>query len=151
MSKSSIVAWTCVWSRQDTASGNDQSFSPTAKAMRRAGPKKKACNTRYSQPVTHASTNRAQRCLTSVIGREPVFPTWYGRRQSLIGPSLPRLRLTWPGPRYQTTWLARTATQRASKTGSKQSAFMLPVADKKNTSTGMQFPTTNRARCSPCL
>ncbi|KAF6771994.1 hypothetical protein AHF37_09402 [Paragonimus kellicotti] len=38
-------------------------------------------NTRYSQPVTHASTNRAQRCLTSVIGREPVFPTWYGRGQ----------------------------------------------------------------------
>ena len=42
----------------------------------------KAGNTRYSQPVTHASTNRAQRCLTSVIGREPVFPTWYGRRQT---------------------------------------------------------------------
>ena len=39
-------------------------------------------DTRYSQPVTHASTNRAQRCLTSVIGREPVFPTWYGRRQT---------------------------------------------------------------------
>lgn len=39
-----------------------------------------AGNTRYSQPVTHASTNRAQGCLTSVIGREPVFSTWYGRR-----------------------------------------------------------------------
>ncbi|KAF4531018.1 hypothetical protein B566_EDAN018941, partial [Ephemera danica] len=25
--------------------------------------------------VTHPSTNRAQRCLTSVIGREPVFST----------------------------------------------------------------------------
>ncbi|KAF4530969.1 hypothetical protein B566_EDAN011351, partial [Ephemera danica] len=28
-------------------------------------------NTRCSQAVTHPSTDRAQRCLTSVIGREP--------------------------------------------------------------------------------
>ncbi len=39
--------------------------------------------TRCSQAVTHPSTIRARRCLTSVIGREPVFSTWYGRRQSL--------------------------------------------------------------------
>ena len=32
------------------------------------------------QAVTHLSTNHARRCLTSVIGREPVFSTWYGRR-----------------------------------------------------------------------
>ena len=43
---------------------------------------KKAYDTRYSQAVTHLSTNRALRCLTSVIGREPVFSTWYGRRHS---------------------------------------------------------------------
>ena len=36
-------------------------------------------STRCSQAVTHPSTNRAQRCLTSVIGRELVFSTWYGR------------------------------------------------------------------------
>ena len=42
---------------------------------------KKAYNTRDSQAVTHPSTNRARRCLTSVIRREPVFSTWYGRRQ----------------------------------------------------------------------
>ena len=36
--------------------------------------------TRYSQAVTHLSTDRARRCLTAVIGREPVFSTWYGRR-----------------------------------------------------------------------
>ena len=30
-----------------------------------------------SRLVSHASTNRAQRCLTSLIGREAVFPTWY--------------------------------------------------------------------------
>ena len=34
-----------------------------------------------SQAVTHLSTNHARRCLTSVIGRELVFSTWYGRIQ----------------------------------------------------------------------
>ena len=34
----------------------------------------------YSQAVTHPSTNTTQCCLTSVIGRELVFSTWYGRR-----------------------------------------------------------------------
>ena len=43
--------------------------------------KSKAYGTRYSQAVTHPSTNRALRCLTSVIGRELVCSTWYGRRQ----------------------------------------------------------------------
>ena len=33
----------------------------------------KVYGTRYSQAVTHLSTNRALRCLTSVIRREPVF------------------------------------------------------------------------------
>ncbi|KAF0772813.1 Uncharacterized protein FWK35_00003631 [Aphis craccivora] len=32
-----------------------------------------------SQAVTHPSTNYARRCLTSVIGRELVYSTWYGR------------------------------------------------------------------------
>lgn len=32
-----------------------------------------------SQAVTHPSTNQTQRCLTSLIGREAVFSTWYGR------------------------------------------------------------------------
>ena len=30
-----------------------------------------------SRLVSHASTNTAQRCLTSLIGREAVFPPWY--------------------------------------------------------------------------
>ena len=40
----------------------------------------KAYSTEYSQAVTHPSTNSAQCCLTSVIGRELVYSTWYGRR-----------------------------------------------------------------------
>ena len=42
--------------------------------------KREAYNTRGSQAVTHPSTKRARRCLTSVIGREPVYSAWYGRR-----------------------------------------------------------------------
>ena len=34
----------------------------------------------YSQLVSHASTNHARHSLTSVIGREKVQSTWYGRR-----------------------------------------------------------------------
>ena len=45
------------------------------------GPRKNVCGTGYSQAVTHPSTNPARRCLTSVIGREPVFSTWCGRRR----------------------------------------------------------------------
>ena len=45
--------------------------------------KAKAYDTRYSQAVSHPSTNRARCCLTSVIGREPVYSAWYGRRQMM--------------------------------------------------------------------
>ena len=38
----------------------------------------------YSQAVTHPSTNTTQCCLTSVIGRELVLSTWYGRRQGTV-------------------------------------------------------------------
>ncbi|ESO98700.1 hypothetical protein LOTGIDRAFT_114089, partial [Lottia gigantea] len=41
---------------------------------------KGAYSTRCSQAVTHPSTNRARRWLTSVIGRELVLSTWFGRR-----------------------------------------------------------------------
>ena len=51
--------------------------------MKEKKTRKKVYNTWYSQAVTHPSTNQARRCLTSVIGREPVFSTWYGRRHFL--------------------------------------------------------------------
>ena len=41
--------------------------------------RQKRYNTWCSQAVSHPSTNQALRCLTSVIGREPVHSTWYGR------------------------------------------------------------------------
>ena len=34
--------------------------------------------------LSHPSTNWARRCLTSVIGREPVYSAWYGRRQMFL-------------------------------------------------------------------
>ena len=47
--------------------------------------KKNMYDTWYSQAVTHPSTDQARRCLTSVIGREPVLSTWCGRTQCMFG------------------------------------------------------------------
>ena len=44
----------------------------------------KVYSTRYSEAVSHPSTNRARRCLTSGFGREPVYSTWYGRRHQRL-------------------------------------------------------------------
>ena len=52
------------------------------------GENKEAYDTGYSQAVTHPSTNPARQSLTSVIGREPVFSLWYGRRQGNQGENL---------------------------------------------------------------
>ena len=43
-----------------------------------------AYDTRSSQAVPHPSTILARRCLTSVIERERVLSSWYGRRQWLM-------------------------------------------------------------------
>ena len=43
----------------------------------------KAYGTGSSQAVPHPSTIPARRCLTSVIRRERVCSSWYGRRQRL--------------------------------------------------------------------
>ncbi|GBP78809.1 hypothetical protein EVAR_65319_1 [Eumeta japonica] len=50
--------------------------------------KTKANITRCSQAVTHPSTDRARRCLTSVIGREPVYSAWYGRWRHVMRTSV---------------------------------------------------------------
>lgn len=42
---------------------------------------KKDCDTRCSRVISNPSTNRARRGLTSLIGREVVFSSWYGRNQ----------------------------------------------------------------------
>ena len=47
--------------------------------------KKNMYDTWYSQAVTHPSTDQARRCLTSVIGREPVLSTWCGHTQCMFG------------------------------------------------------------------
>ena len=39
-----------------------------------------AYNMRYSQVINRPGTNLAQQSLTAVIGREPVFSLWCGRR-----------------------------------------------------------------------
>ena len=44
----------------------------------------KAYNTGYSQAVTQPSTYPARQDLTSVIGREPVFSLWCGRRRNKL-------------------------------------------------------------------
>ena len=38
-------------------------------------------DTKYSQAVSHPSTNFAQPGFTAVIGREPVLSWWYGRER----------------------------------------------------------------------
>jgi hypothetical protein len=45
------------------------------KRAKEKGKKRKV--TLGSRLVSHVSTNNAQRCLTSLIGREAVFPPWY--------------------------------------------------------------------------
>ena len=68
---------------------------------------KKAYGTRCSQAVPHPSTILARRCLTSVIRRERVCSSWYGRRQRADvstqiysrlthwRPWIPLLKMTW--------------------------------------------------------
>ena len=67
-----------------TSASSSQHLAPTLKSSGNQD-QKDAISTQCSQAVTHPSTNWAQRCLTSVIGRELVCSTWYGRwrRQSV--------------------------------------------------------------------
>lgn len=44
----------------------------------------KAYSTRYSQEVSHPSTNQARPCLASEIRRDRALPGWDGRRHLLL-------------------------------------------------------------------
>lgn len=54
--------------------------------------KKKAYSTRYSQAVSHPSTNQARPCLASEIRRDRARSGWYGRRRSAVLLAAPRAR-----------------------------------------------------------
>lgn len=105
--------------------------------------KAKAYSTRYSQAVSHPSTNQARPCLASEIRRDRARSGWYGRRRwrprpgalraraGLAGPSQPgagrpvergRAPPGDPGPRSlppgpQRTWAASTDWRRAPGPG----------------------------------
>ena len=57
---------------------------PPAWALLQICKYQKVYSTRSSQAVPHSSTIPARRCLTSVIRREPVYSSWYGRRQQFL-------------------------------------------------------------------
>eukprot|EP00795_Rhopilema_esculentum_P014107 gene14107-5097_t len=76
---------------QHAPAKKEKMMKPTTPGVPRRSPiqaKKKddeAYNTRCSQAVTHPGTDLALPCLTSVIGREPVYSWWYGRRRRIGG------------------------------------------------------------------
>ena len=78
--------------------------------------KQNAYDTWYSQAVPHPSTNQAQRCLTSQIGRDAVCSTWYGRRRGAC-PKSPSYSTRAPtanaehGTRARSAHLPRFSTQ----------------------------------------
>ena len=55
-------------------------FSYYPRGQKRDKKSKDANSTQCSQAVSHPSTNQAQHCLTSVIGRELVHSMWYEKR-----------------------------------------------------------------------
>ena len=86
LSKRPGSVWNCLW-------GNALKRSPGIIRKSRVsypGPGFISSATWPSLPKKHYNgliqnqTIRARRCLTSGIGREPVFSLWYGRRQKLI-------------------------------------------------------------------
>ncbi|ESO86476.1 hypothetical protein LOTGIDRAFT_148144 [Lottia gigantea] len=84
-------------------------------------------STRCSQAVTHPSTNRARRCLTSVIGRELVLSTWYGRRHCIE------------------TFLAGLSRKTGENTNKMESTAQKGVYGTR-CSQAVTHPSTNRAR-----
>ena len=79
------ASWAKIWAKifdhLDLYTGAPFSYYPRENRKGRKGMQKSkdANSTQCSQAVSHPSTNRAQHCLTSVIGRELVYSMWYGR------------------------------------------------------------------------
>ena len=73
--------WAKIFDHLDLYTGAPFSYYPRENRKGRKGMQKSkdANSTQCSQAVSHPSTNRAQHCLTSVIGRELVYSMWYGR------------------------------------------------------------------------
>lgn len=62
------------------------------------GQKAKAYSTRYSQAVSHPSTNQARPCLASEIRRDRARSGWYGRRRRRLPLGASRACSTRPKP-----------------------------------------------------
>ncbi|XP_023382753.1 uncharacterized protein LOC111735491, partial [Pteropus vampyrus] len=69
--------------------------------------RQKAYSTRYSQAVSHPSTNQARPCLASEIRRDRARSGWCGRRREKMSPAAPRAR-AWPPGRRRRPRLHRT-------------------------------------------
>lgn len=65
---------------------------PGLRLVPRRGQKgvQKAYSTRYSQAVSHPSTNQARPCLASEIRRDRARSGWYGRRRGRPSPTSPK-------------------------------------------------------------
>ena len=72
-------AWACFHRKSYRTHGTQIWGTNLTKSSQHA--RQKAYGTRCSQAVPHPSTILARRCLTSVIGRERVCSSWYGRRR----------------------------------------------------------------------
>ena len=60
--------------------------------------RRKAYSTRYSQAVSHPSTNQARPCLASEIRRDRARSGWYGRRRLWLPLAAPRACSAPPSP-----------------------------------------------------
>ena len=83
-----------------------------------------ANSTWCSEAVTNPSTNRAQRWLSAVIKREPVFTTWYGRWQHSNIDSLKYVHLFLYATHYLII-LSRSSIRKALK------IYIWPVVKRK--------------------
>ena len=63
---------------------------PWPKGRERQRGVQKAYSTRYSQAVSHPSTNQARPCLASEIRRDRARSGWYGRRRGRAAPTSPK-------------------------------------------------------------